>query len=74
MKVLIANAVLIVCLAGPAILAFGWIAYPALGTAVALLNAAFVLACIVAVAARMLNLSKPDPEQDDAKKQAEKAR
>jgi hypothetical protein len=63
MKPLSANAVCVLCLAGLAVLQFGWLVYPALGTTVNVLNVAFVLACLTAYvttkgARRMTDLLK----------------
>jgi len=52
MKPLLTNALCVLCLAGLAVLQFGWLVYPALGTTVAMLNVAFVLACVAAYAVR----------------------
>jgi hypothetical protein len=54
MKQLPTNAACVMCLAGLAVIQFGWLVYPALGTMVAMLNAAFVLTCLAAYVLRCL--------------------
>jgi hypothetical protein len=54
MKPLLTNASCVLCLAELAVLQFGWLVNPALRTRVAMLNVAFVLACLAAYAARCL--------------------
>ena len=52
MKPLLVNAACVACLSALAVLQFGWVFFPALGTVAALLNAAFVLACLAVYAVR----------------------